>query len=263
VDSWQLVYQVCENPACVNPEHLYTLDDIREKICNSCGVSFPNTGEYFYRNNNRLETTCKTCIRQRSSDWTRNNRERANEQAKRWAANNPDKRRAIVARYEATHKEQKRARGRAYTVSGRARAWQAKRRAEKRDKINAYFREWYNRNTDRFRAIQLHYRRRRPQVAKAKHARYRARLHSAEGFHTPADIVAQYEAQHGKCWYCGIELNNVYHADHFIPLNKGGSNWPSNIVCACGRCNCRKKDLLPDEYLAILSQERQELGGLV
>jgi 5-methylcytosine-specific restriction endonuclease McrA len=36
-----------------------------------------------------------------------------------------------------------------------------------------------------------------------------------------------------------------WQVDHVIPLSRGGSNWPTNLVCACGQCNSRKCDKLP------------------
>jgi 5-methylcytosine-specific restriction endonuclease McrA len=36
------------------------------------------------------------------------------------------------------------------------------------------------------------------------------------------------------CVYCGDEANTV---DHIIPINKGGTDDPLNLVAACGRCN--------------------------
>lgn len=36
------------------------------------------------------------------------------------------------------------------------------------------------------------------------------------------------------CRYCGAEANTV---DHVRPVSKGGTDSPSNLVAACGRCN--------------------------
>jgi hypothetical protein len=36
------------------------------------------------------------------------------------------------------------------------------------------------------------------------------------------------------CAYCGDE---AYTVDHVIPVNKGGTDQPENLVAACGRCN--------------------------
>ena len=36
------------------------------------------------------------------------------------------------------------------------------------------------------------------------------------------------------CVYCGDEANTV---DHVIPISKGGTDDPNNLVAACSRCN--------------------------
>lgn len=44
-----------------------------------------------------------------------------------------------------------------------------------------------------------------------------------------------------RCAYCGTELNKTtVTRDHVIPLSRGGSNWPANLVPACRSCNNSK-----------------------
>lgn len=64
--------------------------------------------------------------------------------------------------------------------------------------------------------------------------------------YTPCDIEAQYAGQGGKCYWCEESLATTgYHIDHVVPLSRGGSNHPDNIVLACRSCNLRKADILP------------------
>jgi 5-methylcytosine-specific restriction endonuclease McrA len=37
--------------------------------------------------------------------------------------------------------------------------------------------------------------------------------------------------------------------DHIIPVAKGGSDDPENLVAACKRCNFSKQDKMPDEFV--------------
>lgn len=71
-----------------------------------------------------------------------------------------------------------------------------------------------------------------------------------------------------RCVYCLQDLSvydvwityfgrGIYHhegaplieMDHRIPLAKGGSHWPANLVPSCIECNMRKGSLLPPELL--------------
>lgn len=42
------------------------------------------------------------------------------------------------------------------------------------------------------------------------------------------------------------------HVDHVMPLSKGGAHSIDNLVCACKRCNVRKSNKLPEEFVACL-----------
>jgi 5-methylcytosine-specific restriction endonuclease McrA len=79
---------------------------------------------------------------------------------------------------------------------------------------------------------------------------YRARKYEASGTHTLADLVAIIENQCGQCCYCGVQLANASdgHFDHVVPLARGGTDSPENIVFACRACNWSKHDRTPQEW---------------
>lgn len=77
---------------------------------------------------------------------------------------------------------------------------------------------------------------------------YLARKSNALGHHTVQDVEAQLAAQKGKCYWCNTRVGNDYHVDHVVPLSRGGSNWPSNLVIACSTCNLSKQDKLPMDF---------------
>lgn len=80
--------------------------------------------------------------------------------------------------------------------------------------------------------------------------RRRARVSNAQGSHARADVLAAWIAIGQCCTYCERFLDeHEVTADHFIPLARGGSDWPENIVPACGACNSDKRDLLFDEWM--------------
>lgn len=75
----------------------------------------------------------------------------------------------------------------------------------------------------------------------------RALKKRAGGTFTKQDIQAQYDRQKGKCYYCHKKITK-YHIDHVVPLSRGGSNGPENLVIACPACNLKKNDKLLHEW---------------
>lgn len=55
------------------------------------------------------------------------------------------------------------------------------------------------------------------------------------------------ERDGGICSYCGSDGPKMC-ADHVVPLSRGGSNDPENLVACCGPCNVSKSDRLLSEW---------------
>src|SRR3990167_8406153 len=77
--------------------------------------------------------------------------------------------------------------------------------------------------------------------SRKKVANYRARLRKAEGIVTAQDWMGILARHHYLCFYCNQKSFKMT-LDHVIPLSKGGRNSPENIVPACHKCNCTKRD---------------------
>jgi hypothetical protein len=76
----------------------------------------------------------------------------------------------------------------------------------------------------------------------------KAKRKKAEGYYKIEDIVSKLKLQNGDCFWCLTELNDKFHIEHVIPLAKGGTNWPDNIVISCATCNFQKKDKMPEDW---------------
>jgi 5-methylcytosine-specific restriction endonuclease McrA len=54
-----------------------------------------------------------------------------------------------------------------------------------------------------------------------------------------------------RCVYCASPLDAAGATlDHVIPVSRGGSHAPGNLVIACHRCNQLKGDALPLEFFS-------------
>jgi 5-methylcytosine-specific restriction endonuclease McrA len=69
----------------------------------------------------------------------------------------------------------------------------------------------------------------------------RARQFAAVGSHTLSQWLSRVRLYGWRCTYCGKRLTKkTLTKDHRIPLSRGGSDYASNLVPACGRCNTSK-----------------------
>lgn len=132
-------------------------------------------------------------------------------------------------------------------------AYQQAYRAKNPDKVRKGRRSYNKRNAEKRREYAKRYRKQNPDKIRADGQRTRARLMRAEGSHTIADMRRQYKVQKGLCWWCGKAVKwEDRHDDHLIPLSRGGTDWPSNMVVSCAFCNLSKHDKTPDEFVGRL-----------
>ena len=150
--------------------------------------------------------------RANSARWRKANREKHNA----WGKDNPEARKVIANRWSRLNGDKRRA------------YYEANAEAEReRTRI------WIKNN---------------PEKARALGRNYRARAANAEGAHTAAETRNLFKRQRGKCAYCTTNLQGKYHADHIVPLVKGGSNWIGNIQLTCPKCNMRKNGADPIDF---------------
>lgn len=203
-------------------------DSIPLKLCcrrSQCvhpdGPSLPATAKYFHRNKTCKDgfcRSCKECNRSHVREWNAKNSARHTQRAMQWNRANREKSRAFIKRWK------------------------------KRNKVkqSQYWSSYYLRHGERVRARKASERGR--MIGRLFAARRRARQIANGGNYAEADIKRQFSAQSGKCYYCHAEFNPVYHIEHVVPLVRGGSNSPENIVLACPKCNRAKGSKLPHEW---------------
>ena len=94
-----------------------------------------------------------------------------------------------------------------------------------------------------------HYKQKK-QIYRAAGRKRRAIIRSIKGsHHTASDIERIGKAQKYKCAICRKNIRNDFHADHIVPLAKGGSNSSSNIQLLCPTCNRKKSHRDPVEFM--------------
>lgn len=137
------------------------------------------------------------------------------EYARRWRAANKEKVQEHNHKYRERHHKK---------VLECNRKW----RQEHHKKVLKYVRHW--------RAANRH-------KCRANDNRYRARIQGAPGQHTTDQWLARVDYHGWRCRYCQQPLTDASLVkEHAIPLSRGGSNWPGNLVPSCKSCNSQKNN---------------------
>lgn len=210
--------------------------------CRTCGQELPRTPEFFHRRSDApdgLRTHCKACHHAQNLKWAQANRPRINAQKRgHRKVSNPEFAAKIRA-YRAANREALRAYHHDYAL-------------ENRDALREQYRVWAERNRDRLRAVKRAWSRRNlarvRAHSRATQARRRAAKRSSPAHYTADDVARQLQRQQDKCWWCQRPCSSEYEVDHLIPLARGGTNGPENIVISCRPCNRKRGAKLPHEW---------------
>jgi 5-methylcytosine-specific restriction endonuclease McrA len=206
------------------------------KFCSNCGKR--KHLEQFHKNKQSRDgraRLCKPCACAKSSEWREANQERARKSIREWRAANKERENENARSWRKANKDK---------IAG-----YTKKRASAQKESAA---KWYQKNRsamiERSRVWKKENRARARLLSRTSENRRRARKMQADGAHTAEDVQEQYERQKGRCYWCGKRVGKNYHVDHIVPLSRGGSNWPENIVLACPSCNISKSNKLPHEW---------------
>lgn len=231
-----------------------TLDSTTFKYCPKCQTSHPATAEYFHLNSRSKDGfayRCKECAKQTTREWNAANSDRVHANSKRWRETNPDLAKAKYKEWYEANRERLlpkfRENGREWYQANKERRHetaQAWRKANP-DRRKAKDREWALANPDRMRAYSKKWRQDHPDKVREGDHRRRARLQNAPGSHTADDLIAIRAAQtdaKGRliCWECGKPIKGTPHLDHWIPLDKDGTNYAGNLHYMHAKCNLSK-----------------------
>lgn len=234
------------------------------RICSACNQALPETTEFFrkrkYKNGTEyFYSVCKICSRKQTANYYAENRDTERAKARKAYWDNPEKERErsrnVMQRLrqdpEFRERENERSKNWYYQNPDKVKEYRAVRKSHYRALGKAFYYRHRDRILIRNRAVfpKKRFKSMFGQYRTTYMRNRRAAKMGAEGFHTEEDIYIQLARQDWRCYYCLKEFeNDVYDVDHLMPLTKGGSNWPANIVCACPSCNRSKNDKAPWEW---------------
>jgi len=220
-----------------------------KRRCSKCSEVLPATTEYFYRDktaSNGLSCVCATCSNNAAKQWHADNPEHASAYRKRRAIEHPEALQLHRVLY-------------ADRIAETKHNW----RRNNPDKVKEHKSASQKRNRDAANKRNKRWREANPEKAREETRIQSHRRSHAGGIFTKADIIQQLKAQTDKkgiahCWWCGKPLKPTvkwgertrigYDIDHIVPVSRGGTNDPENLVLTCPSCNYSKGTKLPSEW---------------
>ena len=118
-------------------------------------------------------------------------------------------------------------------------------------------REWKKRNPERHREhvrkASLKYSRLNPEKNRAHVNGYRAKKLKALTDTAGVEVLMKHYASIDKvnCVYCEADITGRIVWDHVVPLSRGGTHTPGNLVPCCRPCNSSKSDKLIEEWSSL------------
>jgi len=217
------------------------------KICSACRAWKPvDAYSRRQRSPDGYQANCKACSSARFRTWTEENPDKVRAQRRAYAEANRDKIRDYRHIYDAEHRKERLAYIHAYDKANRARKRERRKEyyrnnpeAQQRDRRAV--KEYQRAHPEKQRERERKWIKANPDKKRAAVHRRRAREQASEGSFTDVEWIALKASYNYTCLCCGKREPEIrLTVDHVIPLEKGGSNFISNIQPLCGSCNSAK-----------------------
>ena len=134
-------------------------------------------------------------------------------------------------------------------------------------KIKDYRAEYYKQNCDKIKEMANEYRKQNPEKVKqfckdwvknnpdrARECWAKRRADKRNAKCGNQKLIAEWRRfwsslEFVPCYWCGKKIPpKIAHADHVLPLTKGGKHSIENLVISCRHCNLSKKNSLPENW---------------
>ena len=225
------------------------LEDGDMKTCSKCGEIKP-LGEFSTKGvdrngNKRVNGRCKPCHKSYMKSYYSDNKGTLLEKMK-------------AKRDDPVTGAEIRERKRQYTKTQRGRELQAIRASKhyesNKEAIKRRAMEWEKSKGPEYSKIRHAVWRSKNRDAARSHVRKRRELLKLAGELSVESLKSRLDYYGWKCIYCGS--SDKLEVEHRIPLSRGGTNLPANLVPACKSCNCKKGTKTETEFKILLSQEQ-------
>ena len=243
--------------------------NMKTKQCSKCKEVKPV--DCFSKRKSRkggLQSYCKSCRaeyykanREKIAECSRKHYEANRGKLLEYKRNYSEENREKLLEYKRKYYEENREKlleyGRKYYEENKAKfaGYGRKYREENADKIAEKDRKYREANPEKVAERKRKYREENPAKVKAYHHNRRASKANAAGTCSAEQLKARFDYYGNRCAVCGSD--EKLHADHRIPLSRGGSNHPANFIPLCQSCNLSKGTKTEAEFKQFFKGENQ------
>lgn len=195
------------------------------------------------RGNGRL-ADCIFCNQERASLFYRQNKDHCLQQSRDRYSSDRENQRLLRKEWYQLYKQNETEEQRQKRLS-RNREYHR----QNKEKERQYARDWYSKNPEKAKAKHDRYRQSHPEQNRARarrnNSKRKARKKQAFTIYIEQSVFdAKLVFFENKCAYCSNELISGVNLswDHVIPLAKGGTHTPNNLIPCCQKCNSSKCD---------------------
>lgn len=235
-------------------------NEITTKKCGPCGLELSLTEFYADKTKKHgRSSACKACSKKKTAKAKAANPEKHRALVAAWQEANRDRCRELSRNWHHKNRDKAIEKSRQYYWDNRNDALQKHKlwEAENRDVVRRLARETYERNKGRYQEKNRNHYAANKELYRARDRNRQALELSCDGSHTAQEILDLFDRQYGLCAipHCREPLQtsgkDKFHADHMVPLSRGGSNGIGNIQLTCPTCNKQKGAKTMEEFLNV------------
>lgn len=223
------------------------------KVCTKCGIEKELSEFHFRKDSGKYRNECKECRKSISKEYRNKNIDSIRDREKKYSKEHREDRILYLKKYRVKNKELisfKKSEKYKETIKNNP-DYNKEKHLRYKDSHNEYCKKWYAKNKEKSRENK----RKWAKTENGKICRKRNVMRRRkESTITKSQLKELKQKSNNKCYWCGCNIKNEYHFDHYVPLAKGGTNCIENLVLSCPPCNLNKKAKDPHEFAMSLGR---------
>jgi 5-methylcytosine-specific restriction endonuclease McrA len=107
-----------------------------------------------------------------------------------------------------------------------------------KEKEKLQHKKYYQKNKLKIKEQIKNYREKNPDCHRVANKKRKYLKKTAKGTFTKELLKQKFDYYGNRCYYCNN--SDKLTIEHRIPLSRGGTNWPANLLPVCPSCNSKK-----------------------